>query len=86
MNTSGSSKPIYVPVEYCDVIPGQRKHSMDERQQATMIRKSAVFPSVSCLHCLALLVPCRQHLAGTKCSQVLKSACRCSTMGLRHQT
>lgn len=44
VNTSGSSKPVYVPVEYSKVIPGQRKNRLEDRQQAMMIKKAAIPP------------------------------------------
>ena len=75
---------MYVPVEYSKVIPGQRKNRLEDRQQAMMIKKAAIPPGVSCLRCLAMLVPCQQHVAGPDCFQVLNSAFRCSTVGLRH--
>ena len=78
MNTSGGSKPVYVPVEYSNVLPGQRKNRLDDRQQAMMIKEAAIKPGVSCLRCFALLVPCQQHLAGAP------RRCRRSTMDLRH--
>ena len=61
MNTSGGSKPVYVPVEYSNVIPGQRKNRLDDRQQAMMIKRAAIPPNVSFPRCLALLAPCQQH-------------------------
>ena len=54
---------MYVPVEYSNVIPGQRKNRLDDRQQAMMIKRAAIPPVVSCLRCLALLAPCQRHLA-----------------------
>ncbi len=70
-----------MPVEYSNVISGQRKNCLDDRQQAMMIKKAAITPSVSCLLCLDLLLPCQQQVADHNCAQALIAACRCSTMG-----